>query len=145
MIIDKTGNIFDSKCEVLVNPVNCVGVMGAGLAKQFKKKYPKMFEYYKRICSQGFFALGDYIYWDGEGRKVLNIATKNHWRNSSSLSGIIKGLKNFVKSEYVKEGEIKSIAFPMLGCGFGGLREREVYNSMVEILSEIDIIVEIYR
>ena len=142
MIIRKTGNIFDSKCEILVNPVNCVGIMGAGLAKQFKTKYPEMFKQYEENCNLNLLKIGSYLYWNN---KILNFVTKEHWRDNSNMSSISEGLKNFVESEYVKQGNIKSIAFPMLGCGLGGLRKHMVYELMIKILSKANIAtIEIY-
>ena len=151
MIVFKTGNIFDSKCQTLVNTVNCVGVMGKGLALQFKQKYPKMFDEYKFICKPGEYRCleygGDiwiYNYIDFfKHKKILCFATKEHWRYPSKIEWIERGLKQFV--EDYKYWNITSIAWPKLGCTNGGLDwETEVKPLMVKYLNNTDIINEIY-
>ena len=109
------GNLFESQAEVLVNTVNCVGVMGKGIALEFKKRYPQMFDEYARLCREGQILPGKpYLYTDLIGNKVLNFPTKDDWRTPSRLSYIQDGLEWF-RSNYSKLG-IKSIAFPPLGC-----------------------------
>ena len=120
MIIFKQGNIFDSKCETLVNPINCVGVMGKRLALAFKNKFPKMYEVYRKDCSLNKIKVGKvYPYYEDGNIRVLNFPTKVHWKTNSKIQYIEKGLEFFVNN-YEKYG-IKSIAFPLLGCGNGGL------------------------
>lgn len=114
------GNILESDAEALVNPVNCVGVMGAGLAKQFKAKYPEMFDKYKELCKQGKFHGGHiHIYQiKGKRRFIINFATKVHWKDKAKLDYIKFGLGTLVY--FLKYTPlIKSIAIPALGCGDG--------------------------
>lgn len=142
-MIVKIGDIFESKAKTLVNSVNCVGVMGKGVAKEFKKKYPKMFEEYVVLCRSGEVKPGvPYYYEDLLGNSILNFPTKNHWRSPSKLSYIVKGLKWF-KENYQIYG-ITSIAFPPLGCGNGGLEWKIVGPIMYSILRDIPINIEIY-
>lgn len=137
------GNIFESKCKTLVNPVNCVGVMGAGLAKEFKRIYPKMYSDYKRRCRFGEVFPGEpYLFQNNDGTSILNFPTKYHWRFSSTLSYVAKGLDWFVNN--YERLSITSIAFPALGCGKGGLNWEVVKKTMDKYLSEIPIPVEIY-
>lgn len=141
------GDIFESKMDVLVNTVNCVGVMGKGIAKIFKKNNPKMFEDYKRLCKNGFVKIGEpYLYSDNQDlfstSKILNFPTKKHWRSASKIIDIIKGLDYFINN-YEKWG-IKSIAFPPLGCGNGGLEWDLVGRIMYQKLIELNIDIEIY-
>ena len=139
----KTGDIFESECETLVNAVNTVGVMGAGLAKQFKLKYPQMFKEYKSLCDSHQFYIGDgFYYQENEKKSVLNIPTKKHWKDPSKLEYIEQGLDWFV-SHYKLLG-ISSVAFPALGCGLGGLYWKEVGPLMFEKLDPLPIKVEIY-
>ena len=152
MIIIKNGNLFDSECQTLVNTVNCDGIMGAGIAKQFKQKYPKMFEDYKLACKPGIYRClehgGDlwlYTYIDlFKEKKILCFATKEHWQYPSKLEWIEHGLKEFV-ADY-KYWKITSVAWPKLGCNNGGLNwENEVKPLMIKYLDDIDIINEIYE
>jgi O-acetyl-ADP-ribose deacetylase (regulator of RNase III) len=126
-IIYTTKSIFDTKftkAEILVNPVNCVGVMGAGLAKQFKEKFPDMFEEYWRLCSTDSIHLGEvWFTWARKNEASLKVClfpTKNHWQDKSCVQWIEAGLDDFKKLPgFIPEDTICS--FPKLGCGLGGL------------------------
>lgn len=143
MLIVKIGNIFDSTSDVLVNTVNCVGVMGKGLAKTFKQKYPAMFVQYKNMCDNNQLITGKlYPYYEGGKVKVLNFPTKDHWRSCSKLSYIEAGLDWFV--ENYEELKVKSIAFPPLGCGNGGLEWSTVGPLMYKKLKDLPIDIEVY-
>lgn len=127
MIFEKTGDIFKSGAEVLVNPVNCVGVMGAGLAKQFKIRFPEMFEDYKELCGAGYVRLGEVnIHSSGitEPRWIISFPTKHHFKESSKLSSVTSGLKCLRKALTCLE--IERVAIPALGCGLGGLMWSDV-------------------
>lgn len=137
------GNIFDSHAEVLVNTVNCVGVMGKGIALEFKRRYPQMFEEYTRLCKEGIVRPGQpYVYTDLVGNRVLNFPTKDNWRTPSRLSYIRDGLQWF-RNHYSDYGII-SIAFPPLGCGNGGLSWDDVGPMMYRYLHDLPIEIEIY-
>lgn len=137
------GNIFESKAETLVNTVNCVGVMGKGVALEFKRKYPDMYKDYVNRCNTSSVKPGEpYYYQDLFGTSVINFPTKDHWRSPSKLSYIVNGLRWFVAN--YKELNIKSIAFPPLGCGNGGLTWDLVGPLMYHYLSKLPIDIEIY-
>lgn len=144
MITLKRGNIFESKMQTIVNPVNCVGVMGAGLALAYKNKYPDMFSFYKKACQEKRLLPGKPIfYWETSQKKgILLFPTKNHWRDLSKTEYIEDGLDYFVSA--YRQWDVSSIAFPALGCGYGGLTWNMVGNLMIEKLSNIGIPVEIY-
>lgn len=143
MINVRLGNIFETKMDVLVNTVNCVGVMGKGIALQYKKLYPEMFNEYKTLCNENLIQTGKlYPYYYKENLKVLNFPTKDHWRSPSKMEYIINGLDWFV-SNYNILG-ISSIAFPPLGCGNGGLSWDEVGPLMYNKLKDLPIDIEIY-
>lgn len=143
MIKLKIGNIFESQMDVLVNTVNCVGVMGKGIAKTFKSNYPKMFDEYKTLCDKKIITTGKlYPYVENEKVKVINFPTKQHWRSPSKLEYIISGLDWFV--ENYKGLGIKSIVFPPLGCGNGGLEWDVVGPLMYQTLKDLPIDIEIY-
>lgn len=137
------GNIFDSKCSTLVNTVNCVGVMGKGIALEFKKRYPEMFREYQMLCKEGKIQPGKpYIYHDLTGASVINFPTKDHWKSPSKFAYITEGLKWFRQS--YKQLGITSIAFPPLGCGNGGLKWEDVGPKMYQELKDLPIEIEIY-
>ena len=136
------GNIFCSECEVLVNPVNCVGVMGKGLALEFKQKYPDMFKSYQEVCKTKALRLGCPMFVKGADKSIVLFPTKYHWKEKSKIEAVKEGLEVFVRGH--KKLGIKSVAFPKLGCGLGGLDWEEVRPIMEYYLSNLDIEVEIY-
>jgi O-acetyl-ADP-ribose deacetylase (regulator of RNase III) len=147
MIIYKQGNILDSTAQCLVNPVNCVGISGKGLALEFKRKYPLMFASYKQMCDAKALDIGNLAFWSppAHGKSVLIclFPTKKHWRQSSSVDIIERGLRAYV--EYSVKFPIESVAFPRLGCGLGNLNfELEVQPLMEKYLSHLTYPVEIY-
>ena len=139
------GNIFNSKAQTIVNTVNCVGVMGKGIALVFKLRYPSMFEVYQEYCKQKLIAVGKLWIYKGEPSDpwVLNFPTKTHWKLPSEYEYIEKGLQKFIDT--YKEKGITSIAFPLLGAFNGGLDKDRVMDIMISYLSQCDIPVEIYQ
>jgi O-acetyl-ADP-ribose deacetylase (regulator of RNase III) len=142
MLIYRRTSVLESTAQTLVNTVNCVGIMGKGIAKAFKDLEPEMFAAYKVICDRNLLEPGKLWLWQGAERWVLNFPTKIHWRNPSKIEWIEAGLQKFV-SEYAKRG-IKEISFPRLGCGNGGLDWAEVKPLMERYLSDIEIPVYIH-
>jgi len=131
-------NIFESNAHVLVNTVNTIGVMGKGLAKEFKRLYPNMFDSYQKYCESGHLRTGKLQLFRTKNKWILNFPTKQNWRDSSKLEYIESGLQKFVDS-YEKQG-VKSISFPMLGCGNGGLDwEMQVKPLMEKYLKKLPI------
>lgn len=142
-MIVKIGNIFETKCSTIVNTVNCVGVMGKGIALEFKKRYPEMFLDYVKRCNMSEVKTGTpYVYTYDEDLKILNFPTKDHWRSPSRLSYVIDGLDWFIDN--YEKYNIKSIAFPPLGCGNGGLTWDVVGPIMYQKLLDLPIDIEIY-
>lgn len=143
MLTIKIGDIFESKMDVLVNTVNCVGVMGKGIAQIYKQKYPLMFDEYKLLCSNKLIHTGElYPYYENNQMKIINFPTKEHWRSPSKIEYITTGLDWFIDN-YELYG-IKSIAFPPLGCGNGGLDWKTVGPLMYQKLNHLPIDIEIY-
>lgn len=138
-------NIFESNAQVLVNTVNTVGVMGKGLAKEFKRIYPEMFEAYQKYCEDSSLTVGKLQIFRTSNKWVLNFPTKTSWRNPSKLEYIEQGLQKFV-ANYERQG-IRSISFPMLGCGNGGLPWEEVKPIMEKYFKNlpIDIFIHIAK
>ena len=122
-IISVRGDIFAAHVEALTNPVNCVGVMGKGLALEFKRRYPTNFAAYARACTSGVLRPGQPVIFDPGvdmlPRYIVNSPTKRHWRDPSRLDDIEAGLATLVSQ--IERLSIGSIAILPLGCGLGGL------------------------
>lgn len=139
----KIGNLFESNAQTWVNTVNCVGVMGTGIALEFKKRFPAMFQDYVSRCHAGAVQIGrPYHYTDLLGASIVNFPTKKHWRSASRAQDIEQGLDYFVA--HYQEWGIESVAFPPLGCGNGGLDWSVIGPLMYEKLNGLPIPVEIY-
>jgi len=122
------GDILKADAEALVNTVNCVGIMGRGIALQFRKAFPECFKEYQALCDRKELQPGKLQVCDlnrfGNPHLVINFPTKRHWKGKSKLEDIEAGLKALV--ELVRQRHIHSIAVPPLGCGLGGLDWEEV-------------------
>lgn len=138
-----TGNIFTTKAQTIVNTVNCVGVMGAGIALECRFRYPEMYRKYIELCEQGKFEIGLLWLYKEKSRWVLNFPTKNHWRYPSKIEYLERGLEKFL-STYKDKGII-SIAFPLLGADKGGIDKDDSLKVMLTYLEQVSIEVEIYR
>lgn len=137
------GDLFASEAQTLVNTVNCVGVMGKGVALEFKKRFPALFDDYAARCARKEVRLGEpYLFRGTDGKWVLNFPTKGHWRSPSKLSDIERGLDHFL--QHYEGWGIESIAFPPLGCGNGGLEWSEVGPLIYSKLHGLPISVEVY-
>lgn len=139
------GNIFNSKCQTVVNTVNCVGVMGKGIAQVYKLRYPLMFEEYKAHCKKQLIKPGVLWLYNKQDNApwILNFPTKFHWKYPSKIEWVESGLKKFVET-YETKG-ITSIAFPLLGTHNGGLDTSVVKSLMNKYLSLCSIDIEIYE
>jgi uncharacterized protein YwgA/O-acetyl-ADP-ribose deacetylase (regulator of RNase III) len=143
MVRTLIGNLFESKAQTLVNTVNCVGVMGKGIALDFKMHFPDMFEDYARRCAAGKVRLGEpYLFRRLLPPWILNFPTKEDWRSVSRLSDIVAGLEYLEK--HYREWGITSLAVPPLGCGQGQLEWRVVGPTLYRYLTRMDIPVELY-
>ncbi|CAP54914.1 type II toxin-antitoxin system antitoxin DNA ADP-ribosyl glycohydrolase DarG [Gluconacetobacter diazotrophicus] len=138
----KSGDMFDEPAEAIVNTVNCVGVMGKGVALEFKRRWPDNFRAYKRLCDAGklspgemfIFQIGDLLQ-KGDRQFLINFPTKQHWKAKSKIEYVEHGLENFMHQ--VRELGIKSVVMPPLGCGNGGLDWNEVRPLIEEKLSSL--------
>lgn len=143
MILYVKGNLFNSPAQVLVNTVNTVGVMGKGVALEFKQLFPEMYQQYRELCEHDQFSVGQlWLYRDSQ-KWVLNFPTKRHWRAPSRVEYIEAGLQKFV--QVYSDWGIHSIAFPPLGCGNGQLDfVTQVRPLMEKYLKQLPIDVFIY-
>lgn len=158
-------NLLDDQADILVNTVNCVGVMGKGLALAFKQRFPDMFEDYRRACRKGTLRPGQMHVWanphhpanglmsrsetntweqthQGTPRLIVNFPTKDHWRNPSQLPWIQEGLVDLV--HVAQTHDIASIAVPPLGCGLGGLSWKTVRPMIEQTFTGLPLDVRIY-
>ncbi|MFC6290160.1 macro domain-containing protein [Levilactobacillus angrenensis] len=143
MLIYLKTSLFDSPAQVLVNTVNTVGVMGKGIALDFKRLYPNMFTEYRKLCEAQVLTIGKLWLYKTDNKWILNFPTKKDWRNKSKLAYIEVGLQKFVATYRAKK--IKTIAFPQLGVGNGGLDwESEVKPLMEKYLQPLPIKVYIH-
>jgi len=137
------GNILDSKAQTIVNTVNCVGIMGKGIALEFKEQFSDMFNDYVERCNRNEVRLGKpYLFKRLTPPWILNFPTKGHWRSVSRIEDIVKGLKYLL--QHYKEWGITSLAVPPLGCGQGQLEWKIVGPTLYRYLSQLDIPVELY-
>jgi O-acetyl-ADP-ribose deacetylase (regulator of RNase III) len=147
MITYKTGNLLDAPVEALVNTVNTVGVMGKGVAIQFKNAFPDNFKVYLDAVRSGSFHLGKVLIVPvnpiGSVKYVVNFPTKGHWRYPSKLEWISSGLQD-LKAQ-IREKNIKSIALPPLGCGNGGLDWVQVRLLIEKEMEDLDMDVLIFE
>jgi len=144
MIKKIKGNIFNTSCQTLVNTVNCIGVMGKGIALECKLRFPPMFEKYKEYCEKKLIKPGSLQLWKESRPWILNFPTKLHWKDPSKIEYLEKGLEKFQK-EYSNKS-ITSIAFPLLGASLGGLSEELVYRTMTKYLEPLkNLDIEIYE
>ena len=143
MITILTGNIFTTKCTTIVNTVNCVGVMGAGIAYECRLRYPEMYEKYQALCKDNLLKIGTLWIYKASNKNILNFPTKTDWKQPSKIEYLEKGLQKFVDT--YKEKEITSIAFPLLGASHGGLTQEQSLSTMKRYLSNCDIEIEIWH
>ena len=148
MINFVVGNIIESKAEALVNTVNTVGVMGKGIALQFRNEFPNNYKIYKEACNNNLVQIGKLLVTEEDtlhyGKKIIiNFPTKTNWRLPSEYSYIELGLKELVK--VINEKSIKSIAIPPLGAGNGGLDWNKVKIMMLDYLLPVDCDIQIYE
>jgi len=147
MITYKTGNLLEAPVEALVNTVNTVGVMGKGIALQFKNAFPDNFKAYRDAVKSGSFQLGKVLVVPvnsiGKVRYIINFPTKDHWRYPSKIEWVESGLKDLRTK--IRENHIKSIALPPLGCGNGGLDWEQVRPMIEKEMSDLDMEVLVYE
>jgi len=148
MIKFLSGNLLESNACALVNTVNTVGVMGKGIALQFKNEFPHNYTIYREACLKHELKIGQLLTVEDSSlflgkRLIINFPTKTHWRLPSEYSYIEKGLQAL--NQLIRENEIRSIALPALGCGNGGLDWLRVKEMICQYLKQLDTIMEVYE
>ena len=142
MIKKIKGNIFNTNWEAIVNPVNCMGIMGKGLALEFKLLYPSMMDKYLKFCENKELEIGKISIIKEENKRIILFPTKKNYSLPSKMEYLEKGLLKI--KECYKEKRIKSIAFPQIGSGLGGLNWIEVEKLIDTILGNTDLEIELY-
>lgn len=139
MIIHSHGDLLKAEVDALVNPVNCVGKAGRGLALQFRTHFPENFAAYAEACRTNCLQLGSsHVFATSRPAPafIINFPTKYHWRDNSRLSAIEDGLADLV--DVIRIYQIQSIAIPALGCGLGGLSWLDVRPRIVAALAPLE-------
>jgi O-acetyl-ADP-ribose deacetylase (regulator of RNase III) len=139
MVELKRGDILAAEADALVNTVNCVGIMGRGIALQFRKAFPENFNAYEAACKRGEVRPGNMLVYEtgllAGPRFIFNFPTKRHWKGKSSLKDIDAGLSALVR--VVRDRGIRSLAVPPLGCGLGGLDWNVVRPRIIHAFREL--------
>lgn len=135
-----TGNILDTYCEAVVNPVNCLGIAGAGIALQMKLEAPSNFKIYRDACRDGLLTPGKLLVVPTDElpepiKFIINFPTKVHWRDDSKMEWIIAGIKALV--EEMKSYNLHAVAIPAIGSGCGGLSWGKVYHAILNTLRDL--------
>ena len=147
MIEYKNGDILREDVEAIVNTVNCVGIMGRGLALQFKNKFPQNFKEYQLACKNKEVQLGKmFVHQTGQlinPKYIINFPTKGHWKQNSKIEDISNGLDDLIT--IIEKYSIKSIAIPPLGSGLGGLDWKMVKKLIEEKLKNINCTVILFE
>lgn len=130
------GNLFDVQADILVNPVNCVGVMGKGIALEFKKRWPEMYEDYVLACRNNEVRVGELHVWRTKSNWIVNFPTKRHWRDCSRYEDLELGLYGLWWYLHMMSHPW-SVAVPALGCGNGGLDWVRVKPMVVDALGSL--------
>lgn len=147
----ENGNIFDSKCDIITNPVNCIGIMGAGLAKQFAIRFPRIKEEYRIACRLKDISIGHPSYHaigeNDDSRIVCNFPTMYYPGSITKKEDIELGLLQLCKDLTFPDSVIynKSIAFCALGCGIGRFSYNELKKLIFTIFEEYDNLIELYK
>ena len=137
----RDGNILASRADLIVNPVNCKGKMGKGLAKEIATRYPYALPRYREICDAGGFRPGGVQIAVPPSNKepwIANLATKDHWRDPSRMSWVIEGMETLFQNIITSDHSFASLAVPQLGCGNGHLKWEMVLPAILPAISKIE-------
>jgi O-acetyl-ADP-ribose deacetylase (regulator of RNase III) len=147
MLEYRLGNLLEAEVEALVNTVNCVGVMGKGVALQFKKAFPENFAFYRMACERGDVVPGRMFLFPTAQLTgpefIINFPTKRHWRDKSRIEDVETGLNDL--RAVIEKNDIKSVALPALGCGNGGLNWDDVQPLIEHKLGPVqNVLLQVY-
>jgi O-acetyl-ADP-ribose deacetylase (regulator of RNase III) len=129
-----SGDMFRSTFDVIVNPVNCVGVMGKGLALEFKQRFPENFQHYRNVCNRRELHPGGILVYNERGQIIINAATKDDWRNPSEYVYVNNTCAR-IAEWCIAHPAAHTVAVPKLGCGLGGLNWIDVCHTMKSVFA----------
>jgi O-acetyl-ADP-ribose deacetylase (regulator of RNase III) len=139
-VIERRGDLFKARAPALAHGCNCAGAMGKGIALEFRKRWPDMFERYREMCRRGQFQPGDVFVWTAEDRVIFNLGTQRHWRTKATREAIAQAVHRM--SAYALKDNIDEIATPRIGAGQGGLPWRDVRAILDdEVPNELRVVV----
>lgn len=145
MITRRSGDIFETACEALVIPTNCVGVMGAGLAKQAALRYPSVLQRYQHYHQRVGLSIDRLLCYPVEdGRSLILLPTKQHWRDPSQLKWVDANLARLARGLERPSNQITSLALPLIGAGLGGLDRNDVIACVYHHLNYQEIPIDFY-
>lgn len=145
MLIFTKNNLFETDADLLVNTVNTVGVMGKGIALEFKQRFPENYKVYKKACNNNELNIGSILMVHDNGKLILNFPTKKHWINNSEYEYIELGLKS-LRNILIQRNKIfplSKIAIPKLGCSNGKLDWEIIKPMIIKYLNDINMIIYI--
>lgn len=142
MVEHRRGDLFGSDIKVLAHGCNCAGAMGAGIALQFKRRFPAMYNDYRDACKTGVFQPGDIIVWEEDGYTIYNLGTEAHWKTRARLKWVRESVQNMIKD--AQAAGITEIAMPRIGAGLGGLEWADVEEVLWELSPEPDFKLVVY-
>lgn len=143
MLYFVSGNFWDQPADIRVNTVNCVGVSGKGVALQFKKAHPEMYQAYRAACERGEVQPGRLHIFDvSDSYKIVNFPTKRHWRDNSRYDDIDLGLKAL--QELLRALGKVTVTLPALGCGHGGLDWNRIRRRITVFLGDLEAEIYVY-
>jgi O-acetyl-ADP-ribose deacetylase (regulator of RNase III) len=138
------GDIFATEdIHAYAHACNCAGAMGAGIAIEFKRRWPRMYEEYRVRCENGQFGLGDVFTWSEDGATIYNLGTQSHWRKKAQLAALSKSLRKMVA--LAKHSGIAKIGLPRIGAGLGGLDWTRVKRIITEVGGETDVTLVVFE
>lgn len=143
-IVYVSGDLLESNCDAIICPVNMVGVMGAGLAKDMALRYHQLDRAYRKMLNDGVLDLGKPCILSSPlwTHRIILFATKDHWKNASEFEWISEGLREM--RWLLEEHQVTTVGIPKLGCGLGGLPWSLVHHEILEVLEDSFSIVHIY-
>ena len=143
-VVLTSGDIFESGApRALAHGCNCAGAMRKGIAKDFKQRWPKMFEEYRRRCTAGEFDLGDVFVWEENGWTIFNLATQKSWRTKANLNAIEESLWRLLNS--AGKMNIQQIDLPRIGAGLGGLEWQLVREAIEKVAASSPITLRVFE
>ncbi len=139
-VIERRGDLFKAPVPALAHGCNCAGAMGRGVALEFRKRWPDMFERYRELCRRGEFQPGDLFVWTTESRVIFNLGTQRSWRTKATPEAITRAVEQMV--DYARRHDVREIAMPRIGAGLGGMRWHDVRGILEEVIpDELAVIV----